>query len=162
MSDIVYTPPYVPSLKDYQLFPPSTPTLFELILRQGIRINKAAESSANNDMQVVYTVPDGFDLFIIAAGLTMSSREDADNAIYGYMAITTTTFSTINYYDTLIRTQLRGYPLNQLMNVHAAHDYTVPIKVSAGEKVVIYNAQSDSTTGGYIVGYLLPNGIKSI
>jgi len=161
MNDIVYTPLYRSEGKDYQPTDPKTPSISELLLSYGELIIRSADEELDDTQENLYTVPEGYTLYLVAAGGSMTSRENANQGVFGFMAITTATIGTVNYDKCLIRFQCRGYSTEPMMNTQVAHDYSFPIKVLNGEKVVLYNAQSDTTVSGYIVGYLLNNNIKN-
>lgn len=146
MTDIVYTPinkavgTNVPDAKE---------PLLMTLLKQGEFIHKSAQANGNNDYEPIYEVPEGYVFFLLTASL----------AVRNLSANSVRSFINIDRSGEILYVTLPYSSFGAADVFHAGTNTispSIPLLMTAGNAIEVFNQDVASVTYASITGYILP------
>lgn len=148
MSDIVYTPP---SEYNKQLDTiPTKQNLFSYLALYGTRISEF-NLQHGTGTKVLYTVPTGQTLFIVAVHGNLLIEQHGGSNGYLYIGVDPT--------ESLMNLMTDSDIQNTCVN--SGVSFPIPIRAQSGESIRIYCDQVNSTAQFTIQGYLVDNSLMN-
>jgi len=145
--DTVYKPIFDGSEKQYPVSPPKI-DLIRLCMFYGTRQLVCRSATTADESKVLYTVPAGKVLLLLTA--TISSASNDTSRRTGWVCVSPSNQAFDNINDSMILVTATPVPSGTANN---AISPSIPIILQAGERVGLFNKDTDCTTTGGFSGY---------
>lgn len=154
MADIVYKPAYSGESKQYPSLQPTKRDLNTLCLFYGTRKCIGNAAVDDDESKVAYTVPEAKVFLIVSATISMANNDTVRRTSWLVISPSNQAFDI--QADTNV---LCNVSTNQTSSNSTSVSFPIPIIMQAGERIGIFNEDTDSTTSGSVTGYEIDSSI---
>lgn len=151
MKEVVYTPlsQQAPTLVQPQV---TLISLQSLLLQYGTRVVNQGGNSDFLGETTIYTVPEGKVFFLLTASLCVTMERGLSNYNFGHMYFGPASISSGRILQ-IDHGPTNGTPMGDSMSATESVSPSIPLKMTVGEYILVFNAETSGRTVGQISGY---------